>query len=383
MTNAVVTAETVKGWLDEMREPMMEVVGRELDVVRMLRVATTTIRSTPDLLRCSRASLCACVLESSQLGLELDSVLGHAYIVPYKQTATLIPGYKGLLKLARQSGEISKVEARPVYKGDAFTYHFGIEPKLEHVPCGDTDPEKITHVYAIAWLTNGEKQFDVMTRGEVDAIRQRSKASSRGPWVTDYTPMALKTVLRRLCKLLPASVELQRAVSLDELADVGKQHLKEVSVTVEDAEPDPLAAGKHSGKQTKTTVAPEPVAPPSASSEPPPAGDASTDEAPQEWPIAARARAELKPIVETIALLIPGDATQSERDKIVARVWKAITTDPDFEGCASYAEAVQLVEARLDEEKPINFLAKWLERAKITVDEYRDAIKEQQQEMGA
>ncbi len=156
-------------------------------------------------------------------------MLGHAYLVPYGETATLIVGYKGLIDLARRSGQLSTIFARIVYQRDQFEYAYGLTERLEHIPANVDDSGDIQAAYAVARLKDGGTQFEVMSKREIDAIRDRSKASKNGPWVTDYAEMAKKTVLRRLCKMLPASVELARAVALDERADLGlPQQLEDV-----------------------------------------------------------------------------------------------------------------------------------------------------------
>lgn len=226
-------------------------VPRHLTVDRLLRVAVSSIRRTPALLDCTPMSLLNCVVQASQLGLEVGGGLGHAYLVPFKREATLILGYKGLMDLSRRSGVVSTIEAIAVCEGDTFRWERGLKPVLKHIPgAGDrTDPGKVTHVYGILRLRDGGVQFDVMTTGEVEAIRERSRAKDDGPWITDWTAMALKTVLRRLLKYAPVSVEVQRAVALDEAADAGIQQVFDVS---------PIAAAAEALPVTGTDVPPPP-----------------------------------------------------------------------------------------------------------------------------
>lgn len=205
----------------QMQAQIRAALPRHLTPERMIRVVTTALRKTPALLQCTQESLLGAIVTASQLGLEPDGVLGHAYLIPYGKTCTFIPGYKGLIHLARQSGHVSTIQAHVVREGDRFDYAFGLSPKMEHVPAKDGAAGAVTYAYAIAHLKDGGVQWDVMSRAEIDAIRSRSRAGNSGPWVTDFEEMAKKTVLRRMCKLLPVSVELQRAVALDERAEVG------------------------------------------------------------------------------------------------------------------------------------------------------------------
>lgn len=212
-------ASTIRDILIRSKEGLQQALPKHMTAERMIRVAMTVIQKTPKLMDCDKRSLIGAIVEASQLGLEPDGVLGHAYLVPYGNICQLIPGYKGLIDLSRRSGTIKTIEARIVYEKDEFDYSYGLNPKCEHRPSRLPDPGKAIYVYAIGHLLNGGVQYEVMTVREVEAIRSRSRASKNGPWVTDWEAMAKKTVLRRLCKLLPVSVETQRAIAIDERDD--------------------------------------------------------------------------------------------------------------------------------------------------------------------
>jgi len=186
------------------------------------------------------------VVEASQLGLEPDGVLGHAYLVPFnnrktgQREAQLIPGYKGLVELSRRSGNLSTIYAHVVHERDQYRFCYGLTPTLEHTPTGEPDPGPIVAAYAVAHLRDGGVQFEWLWKKEIDGIRAQSKAGSSGPWVTHYDEMAKKTALRRLCKLLPVSVELQRAVALDEMAEAGvPQRMDALAAASVDLPPQP------------------------------------------------------------------------------------------------------------------------------------------------
>lgn len=219
-------AVTLRTILEERKMELRAALPRHLTPERIMRLTMTAVAKNPQLLNCTAASIYSAVLQCAQLGLEPD-LLGQAYLVPYRNSkrgtteCQLIPGYLGLLALARRSGEIASIEARVVRAGDIFDYEYGLNQKLVHKPEPSAKGD-LTHVYAIARFKHGgEPQWTVMTKDEVGRHRARSRASGSGPWVTDYEAMALKTALRVLCKLLPASVELQTAVALDEAADAG------------------------------------------------------------------------------------------------------------------------------------------------------------------
>ncbi len=228
--------KTFRGLLQRMRPQIAMAIPSNLSADRMIRMSMSVVQQNPKLLECSQASVLGAIMTAAQLGLYPDtSVLGHAYFVPYKDKCTFIAGYKGLIDLARRSGHVTSIMAHAVYEGDMFEFEYGLNPTLRHKPSGEPiEGREMTHVFAIARILNEPiAQFVVMTKEEVDAIRKRSPARDRGPWVTDYEAMSVKTVIRRLAKYLPLSSDLQRAVALDEHADAGiDQGLESVGAEV-------------------------------------------------------------------------------------------------------------------------------------------------------
>lgn len=201
---------------------------------RLARIATTEIRKIPKLASSDQRSFLGAIMQCAQLGLEPGSAIGHAYLIPFDKrekvngrwttvsTETqLIIGYRGMIDLSRRSGQILSISARTVHENDKFSYAYGLEEKLEHIPCENGDRGAMTHVYAIARLKNGGVQFEVMSRDDIEKVQAISKAGDKGPWVDYFDEMAKKTVIRRLFKYLPVSTELQKAVILDEKAEAG------------------------------------------------------------------------------------------------------------------------------------------------------------------
>lgn len=204
---------------------IQEVMPKHMSSERLFQIAVSSINTTPKLRECDPASILSCVMKCSALGLEPSAVdgLGRAYILPYGSKtgmhAQVIIGYKGMIDLARRSGQLKSIHAQAVYDGDDFSHwedetgqHFTFKANrdISH------DPKNLTDVYVCAQLKDGGFVFETMTRKEVDAIRERSKTKNNGPWVTDYEAMALKTVIRRSFRYLPVSVEAQQAASADE-----------------------------------------------------------------------------------------------------------------------------------------------------------------------
>ena len=214
---------TIKDYVSDGLNGIAGSMPQHLTPERALAIVVGAVQKSPLLLQCTKQSIWACVRTATLCGLEID-VLGSAYLVPFRNNKTnnyeaqLIIGYQGLIDLCRRSGNIKTVSAFPVYEGDLFEVSLGTSPIIKHLPKYKSGKRNLFAVYAVAEFTDGVKQFEVMTLDEVDLIRARSKAgkSQFSPWSNDYTEMARKTVVRRLVKYLPKSIEMQRAITAEE-----------------------------------------------------------------------------------------------------------------------------------------------------------------------
>ncbi len=201
------------------------VVASQVTPEKMARIALNELRLNDYLAKLAFAnpdSFVNAVMGASHLGLEIGGPLGQAYLVPYKNEIKLIVGYRGLLTLARRSGMISSIKAEIVYEHDTFDLDLGIDPKVTHKPKLNGDRGKPTLVYMVAHFVGGGHHFEWMSITEVNKIRERSPSKDKGPWVTDYEQMALKTVIRRGWKFLPMSIEMQKSEVIEHAADTGK-----------------------------------------------------------------------------------------------------------------------------------------------------------------
>lgn len=234
---------TIRDLLERAKPSIAAVLPKHLPPDRLLKIVLAATSRTPALLACSPQSILLAVMQGAELGLEVGGLLGEAYLVPFKGTVQLIPGYRGLIKLARNSGELRTIEARVVHKNDTFEIEFGLDTKLVHKPCLTGDPGETVCVYAIARYKDDTYQAEVMTRAEVDAIRARSQAAESGPWVTDYDEMAKKTVLKRLLKTGPLSAEVKSALEHETAVDQNAASpVIDVSVLEVPGEPDAAQA---------------------------------------------------------------------------------------------------------------------------------------------
>ncbi|MEM4065939.1 MAG: recombination protein RecT [Candidatus Micrarchaeaceae archaeon] len=213
--------KNIQELLKRMAPEIQRALPANLSADRLTRIMLTEIRQNPKLLDASQISLLGAVLTSAQLGLE-PGMLGQVYLIPYynKNTRTVEVqfqiGYKGLIELVRRSGEVTSISAHEVYEKDSFTFEYGIDEKLIHKPLLNGDRGQLIAVYAVAKFRNGGYAFEVMSIDDIEKLRKRSRTPDVGPWVTDYTAMAKKTVLKQLCKYLPIATEVAKAIANDE-----------------------------------------------------------------------------------------------------------------------------------------------------------------------
>lgn len=169
---------------------------------RFMRQVMTACQKNSALLDAHPESLWLAACNVAATGLDPSGQTGEAALVPYKGTVTPIIMSRGYIVLALRSGAARAIEHNVVCEGDVFDYEFGSAPFLRHKPAL-VNRGKPVAVWAIATLASGEKVYEVMGWGEVEAIRARSKSAERGPWATDPLEMGRKTVLRRIAKRLP------------------------------------------------------------------------------------------------------------------------------------------------------------------------------------
>lgn len=174
---------------------------------RLIRVALTEFRKNYALQNCDPVSFCGAVMQAAQLGLEFGE-LKQCALIPYKTECKLMIQYQGYLALLWRSKAVTNVQAKVVYDGDDFEVSFGSSSVLRHVPHFKTAIP--THFYAGATPLGGSFMFEVMSVAQVEDHKNRyarglDKRDS--PWNTSFESMALKTVIRKMIKLLPLSAD--------------------------------------------------------------------------------------------------------------------------------------------------------------------------------
>lgn len=338
----------LKRLLESRSAEFAAVAAKHLDPERMARLLLAAASRQPLILECTPASVLAVMMDCAKWGLE-PSGRGGVWPIPFKNNKgstpfyelTAIIDYRGELALARRSGEISSISAHAVYEGEEFVVEYGDTERLIHKPnllaTRKDERDGLRAVYAIARLKDGGIQRAILTLAEVEKYRAKSRAGNSGPWVTDYVAMALKTALRRLCNLLPMSVEYREAIEREEGAEqasgpvvdvgferVGQEAQKSAADRLREklGKAPPAAAPEPEPEPVVVDVEPEAPAPVEAQAEAPkaepePPVDASP--APKESAVE-----RLLAVKETVLELLEGDL------QAAGRAWSA--TLPKLDG---------------------------------------------------
>lgn len=219
--------KTMQQYIKSMQGEIAKALPSVITPERFTRIVLSAISVNPKLGSCTPASFLGAMMTSAQLGLEVNTPLGQAYVLPYNNKGTLEAqfqlGYKGLIDLAYRSGEVEVIQAHVVYENDEFQCEYGLEPKLTHKPA-DTDRGEAIKVYAIFKTKSGGYGFEVMSMEDVRkhaAKYSKSYTNSFSPWKTNFEEMAKKTVLKKVLKYAPLKSDFVRATVQDETIKTG------------------------------------------------------------------------------------------------------------------------------------------------------------------
>lgn len=214
--------KTLAAYVKSMEKEIAKALPSVITPERFTRMVLSALSMTPQLKSCTPASFLGAMMSAAQLGLEPNTPLGQAYLIPYKNKGVdevqFQIGYKGLIDLAYRSGEIEVIQAHTVYENDRFECEYGLEPKLVHVPA-DKDRGAPVKYYTMFKTKSGGFGFEVMSVEEIrDHAQKYSKAysSSFSPWKSNFDEMAKKTVLKKVLKYAPLKSDFVKAVVQDE-----------------------------------------------------------------------------------------------------------------------------------------------------------------------
>jgi recombination protein RecT len=233
---------TMQDYIKRMQGEIAKALPSVLTPERFTRITLSALSSNPTLQQCSPKSFLGAMMTAAQLGMEPNTPLGQAYLIPYKnhgkEECQFQLGYKGLIDLAYRSGQVSTISAQTVYENDTFEYEMGLEPKLRHIPA-KADHGNPVYFYAVFRTKDGGYGFEVMSVEDARAHARRfSKAYNSGPWQTNFEEMAKKTVLKKALKYAPLKSDFVRALSADETikTEISDDMFSEPDETVIEAE---------------------------------------------------------------------------------------------------------------------------------------------------
>ena len=214
--------QSIKQWIQAYKKQFEKALPSAITPERFTRMALTALAQNPKLQSCTPSSFLGSLLNAAQLGLEPNTPLGQAYLIPFYNNKKKVLecqfqiGYKGFLDLAYRSGELQSLQAHVVFENDEFEFEYGLEPKLMHKPAM-SDRGEARWVYAVFKLNNGGSGFEVMSMDDIRNHAEKfSKAYQSGPWQTNFDEMAKKTVIKKLLKYAPMKSEFVRGMISDD-----------------------------------------------------------------------------------------------------------------------------------------------------------------------
>lgn len=217
---------TVKDLVRANWQAIQAALPETMDGRRFAGLVFNSVRRTPRLAEATASSLAGALLNAAALGLEVDTPLGEAYLLPYRRRtgggggeyveAQLVVGYQGLLRLCRQHPSFRSVSSGWVGANDHFEYRYGTDPHLEHTPAlGDRGD--MVAVWAAYSLRDGTGDFVVLSPAEVAGLRGKDRSDVADPqhW------MERKTALKQVLKTAPKSARMSVAMQVDEQSGPG------------------------------------------------------------------------------------------------------------------------------------------------------------------
>ena len=200
----------------KMVEQVSKALTKHVSAEKFIRTAMTVVSQNPELVKCDRATLMSSIMSCAGLGLMPESFLGEAYMIPFKGKVTLQVGYKGLIALARRSGEIVSIESGVVYTKDDYDLILGDESIFTIKPYLLGDPGPALFAWCVITLKDGGKQREIMPVDQIETIRKAAPSGNSPAWKNSWGEMARKTVIKRALKSAPRSTEMSQAISIDD-----------------------------------------------------------------------------------------------------------------------------------------------------------------------
>jgi recombination protein RecT len=223
-------------FMERMKPQMALALPKHMNADRMARLALTAFSSSRDMQACEFRTIASSLMTAGAMGLE-PGVNGAGYLIAYKGVCTFVPGWKGLVDLVSRSGRAT-VWTGAVFEGDAFDYALGDRPYVRHQPGDETDPAKLTHVYAVGRV-NGSDYPVIEVWSMRKVWKHRDALNKQGTKHYSYRHpemYARKVPLLQVLKYMPSSIEVANAIAVAEAAEAGRSAVIEGNfVTVQES----------------------------------------------------------------------------------------------------------------------------------------------------
>lgn len=244
--------DILKTQFENWKPTLAAILPKHIAPDRVIKIAMNVYLNKPELANCTPLSMVKATLQCAELGLDPSPQLGEAYFVPFttkiktrdgnqwkekdELQVKLMPGYVGLAKLVKQTGDVSDVYAVPVFdsekepKWDAdgrfvagFYVEEGTERKIHHIRNLTATRGELFAVYGVVKFKDGTSHFEVLSRADVEDHRKVSQQADGTAWKNNFTAMACKTAIRMAVKMVPKSPEkpLAKAIAVDEANEIG------------------------------------------------------------------------------------------------------------------------------------------------------------------
>ena len=213
----------LKGYLQTINDLLVE---QDINPQQFMIMASNQVKRSDrliDIFSKNPASVFSSILTCAELGLSPTSQMGEAWLIPYGKECQFQIGYQGLVKILYRNKDIQNITSECVYENDEFDYSLGLNPTLNHKPAVN-ERGGLINVYCVVRMKGQESIFKVMSVSELQEYQQLSKAGSKTVWFSKNDPqhwMLKKTVFKQLCKLLPRSLNMTKAVSYDNIIEGG------------------------------------------------------------------------------------------------------------------------------------------------------------------
>jgi len=221
-----INPKTIFTELQKFKPQMEAALPRHMTPDRMARIALTQLRVNPKLFNCTPESFYGSLMAASQLGLE-PGVNGQCYLIPYGNTCTLVPGWRGYMDLVGRTGRAA-AWTDAVYDGDEFDYQKGDKPFIHHKP-GKWAGKEASLIFTYAVGRQNSSEWPIIEVWDIEKVwAHRNKQNKVGDRHYSYAHpemYARKIPLLQVIKYLPSSIELASASALDITATEGRQNL--------------------------------------------------------------------------------------------------------------------------------------------------------------